>query len=131
MILGRILLRPVLRIADLLQPVDRATVQLFLNRDVAHRCGGTRTMPMLLARRKPDDIARAYFLDGTTVALHSAKARCNNQRLAERMRVPGGACTRLEGNERDAHARGVTRIMQWIDPHGTGKPIRRAFAGRL
>jgi hypothetical protein len=55
---------PVLRVADLFQPIDGLAVERFLNGDMRH--GGRRrgAVPVLLAGREPDDIAGADFLSG-------------------------------------------------------------------
>ena len=46
-------------------------------------------MPMLHARRKPDHIAWPH-LDRSTFALDPAEAGRDDQRLTERVGVPGG-----------------------------------------
>ena len=48
-------------------------------------------------------VTRPNFLDRPTVALHPAAARADDQRLSQRMRVPGGAGA---GFERDTGAAG-------------------------
>ena len=53
-------------------------------------------MPVLFARWKPHDVASAYLLDRTARVLHPPRACSHDQCLAERMRVPGGACSWLE-----------------------------------
>src|SRR3981081_1514138 len=53
-------------------------------------------MPMLFARRYPDDIARTDFVHRSALGLNPAYA-CNDvQRLSQRMCVPGGARPGLE-----------------------------------
>jgi hypothetical protein len=49
-------------------------------------------MPVLLARRKPDDITGTDFLDRAAIALRAAEPGDDDQRLPEWMSVPG--CTR-------------------------------------
>src|SRR5437660_12757512 len=77
----------VLLVGDLLHPVDDLAVELFLDGDVGHR--GTRrgAMPMLLAGRARNDVARTDDLDRPAPALHVAAAGGDDERLAERMRV--------------------------------------------
>ncbi len=58
-------------------------------------------MPMLHARRDPDGIARSDFLDPTTFSLHQADPLRDDQSLAKRMGVPGGA---RSGFKRDGGA---------------------------
>ena len=91
----------VLFIADLLHPVDGLAVERFLNGDVRHGRGRCGAVPVFLARRKPDDVARVYFLDRAALALRPTATGGNNQGLAQRVGVPGRASTRLE---RDACA---------------------------
>ena len=55
-------------------------------------------MPMLHAGRDPHGIAGPDLLNGAVPVLHAADTRYYDQRLTERMRVPGGARSRLEGD---------------------------------
>src|SRR5438876_1987293 len=96
--------------ADLFHPVHHFAVECFLNGDVRHRRGRRRAVPMLLVRRKPDYVAGANLFDGLAVALRPPKPRCNNQRLTEWMRMPGGAGARLEGNAGATDTRRLTRL---------------------
>src|SRR5215218_5413082 len=82
----------VLLVRHLLQPVDGAAVELFLDGDVRHRGCRARPVPVLLAGWEPHDVAGADFLDRPAVALRPAAAADNDQGLAERMGVPRGAC---------------------------------------
>ena len=70
--------RPILLVTDLFHPIDGFSVQGFLNGDVRHRRGCRRAMPVLLAGRKPDDIAGSDFLNWTALALHPAAASRND-----------------------------------------------------
>ena len=95
-------------VADLFHPVDGLAVELFLNGDMRHRRGRRGAMPVLLTRRKPDHITRPDFLDRPAPALHPAAARRDDQRLAQRVRVP---CGPGAGLERDAGRRNACRIV--------------------
>src|ERR1700683_245094 len=95
--------RPVLFAADLFHPIDGASVQRLLDGDMRHRGRRRRTVPMLLTGRKPDNIARPDFLPRAAPTLHPSEPGGDNQRLAERMRMPGGAGSRLECNACDAN----------------------------
>ena len=64
---------------------------------------GRRAVPVLLARREPDDVARPDLLDRPALALHAAAAGQHDQRLTERVRVPRRARAGLEGD--GAHRR--------------------------
>ena len=112
-------------VADLLQPFNVFAVQRFLHRGVRHRRGGRRAMPMLLARRKPDDVAGAYLLDRSAFALDPAEAGRDDQGLAERMGVPGGARTRLECHAGGADPRRFGRLKQRIEPNDAGEIFGR------
>ena len=82
---------PILLLAHLLHPIDRLAVELLLNGNVRHRgCGGC-AVPVLFAGGEPDDIAGPNLLDWPAVALCPAAAGRHDQRLAERVRVPGRA----------------------------------------
>ena len=65
----------VLLVADLFHPVDDLAVELFGDGDVAHRGRRRRAKPVLLAGRKPDNVAGADFLDWAAPALHPAATR--------------------------------------------------------
>jgi hypothetical protein len=85
-----------LRIGDVLQPLDVLAVEGLLNRDVGHGGGRRRAMPVFVPGRTPDDIARADLDNGLTLALRPAATGGDNQRLPQRMGVPGRARARLE-----------------------------------
>jgi hypothetical protein len=65
---------------------------------------------MLFSRLKPDDIARPNFLDGAAPWPHPANAGCNDQRLPERTRMPGGSRAGLESNVRTTTSRRISRL---------------------
>src|SRR3954468_17145749 len=89
--------RAVLRVGDVLHPVDHLPVERFLNGDVRHRRGGRRAVPVLLVRRAPDHVPGPDLLHRAPFALHEAEAGGDDERLAEWMGVPRGARTGLEG----------------------------------
>jgi hypothetical protein len=62
-------------VGDLLHPVDVLSVEGFLNGDVRHGRRRRSSVPMLEARRKPNDVAGADFFDGTAIALHPSEYR--------------------------------------------------------
>ncbi len=74
-----------------------------------------------LAGMVPDHVARANLFFRTTLALHPAAAGRDDQRLAQRMRVPGGASAGLEGYDRTADTRGIAASQRRVDPHGAVK----------
>ena len=92
----------VLFVADVFQPVHDFAVEGLGDGDVGHRGGWRRAMPVFFAGRKPDDVTGPDFLDGAAPSLRPAAAGCNDDGLTQRVRVPGGAGTRLEGDNRAA-----------------------------
>jgi hypothetical protein len=86
---------------------------------------------MFLAGRKPDDIARTDFFDRAALALHPTATGCDNQGLPERVRMPSGARTGLERDERPGKAGGLRRTEEGIDTHRAGEPVGGTFAGWL
>src|SRR6516162_1781909 len=103
--------RPVvLLVRDLFLPVNNFPIERFLNGDVRHCDRRTGAMPMLLSGFEPDDISRPDFFDGTAPFLSPADAGSHDQRLAERMRMPGGSCAGLKGNACAARTRGIGRL---------------------
>jgi hypothetical protein len=54
-------------VADLFHPVDGFAVEGFLDRDMSHRRGRRRAVPVPFARRKPDDVT--HRSDGNLEAL--------------------------------------------------------------
>src|SRR5882724_524876 len=119
----------ILRVADLLHPIDRTAVECFLNGDMAHRRGAGRAVPMLLAGFEPDHVAGTDFLDRATLALHPAEAGGDDQRLTKRMRVPRGASAGLEGDAGAANPRRLQGFDQGIDAHLACEIVRRSCAG--
>jgi hypothetical protein len=69
----------------------RNAVERLCNCDMAHRGGRSRAVPMFLARREPDDVTGADFLDRSAVALRPAPTGRDDKGLVERMRMPSGA----------------------------------------
>src|SRR5436190_2930248 len=123
--------RIVLFVADLLHPVDRLAVELLLNRDVRHRRCRRRPMPVLFASREPDDVAGTNLLDGTAPSLRASTTRRHDERLTERMRVPGRSRAWLERHPRAGAAHRGRRLEQRIDPDRPCKPVAGSFAGWL
>src|SRR5947199_10634202 len=103
-VLGR---RLVLFAPDLLHPGAGLAAEVFLDCDVSHGGGRRRAMPVLLARRAPDDVARSNHFDRTTPALHEPAAGRDDQGLTQRMGVPCGPGAWLK---RDAGSPRARRI---------------------
>jgi hypothetical protein len=101
---------PILFISNVLHPFDNFAVQRLLNSDMSHRGRRRGAVPVLFTRRKPNDITWPDFLDRAAPTLNPANAGRDDQRLTERMCMPGGAGTRLE---RDARATNTCRFRRF------------------
>src|SRR5512135_2691881 len=108
------MLFPVLFIAHLLQPLHRLAVETLLNRDVRHRRGRRRAVPVLLSRREPDHVAGPDLLDRPAPALRAAAPRRHDQGLAQGVGVPRGPRAGLERDGGAGHARRVGRLEQGV-----------------
>src|SRR6516164_10896466 len=91
------------------------------------RCG---TVPVLLVRRNPDDVAGFDLAHFATPALHAPGAGDHEQRLAERMRMPGGARTGLEAHQAGAHPRWRRRFDDRLLPNRAGEALSWSAACR-
>ncbi len=65
---------PILLVADFLHPVRYNVILSFLNRDMSNRSSWCCSVPVLLARGDPDDIARMNLFHRTTFTLHPARS---------------------------------------------------------
>jgi hypothetical protein len=83
---------------------------------------------MFLAGRKPDDITRTNFFDGSTPVLRPAIAGSDDECLAERVRMPCGTCARFEGDVRTDHTRRFGRREKRIDAYSAREPVCWAFS---
>jgi hypothetical protein len=92
----------VLLVAHVFHPLNVLAANFFLNGDVRHYGGRSRSMPVFLTRRNPDHISWPYFLDRTTPALDLASASRHDQDLTERTGMP---CRAGTGLKRDGGAR--------------------------
>jgi hypothetical protein len=84
---------------------------------------------MLLAGREIHDVAGPHLLYRTALALNAAKSEGDDDRLAERVRVPRGARAWLEGDRRAAQ--GTAALERGIDPNCAGELFLRPLARRL
>src|SRR5215831_11003140 len=78
----------------------------------ASACGRRRAVPVLFARREPDDVARPDLLDRPALALRETAAGRHDQCLSQRMRVPGRARAGLERDASAADARRIGRLEE-------------------
>jgi hypothetical protein len=86
---------------------------------------------MLLAGRKRNYIARPDFLDRAAPTLYPSHPCSDDQRLSQRMGVPGGAGTRLESHAGASAARGLWRLEERIYTNRAREIVRRTLSGRL
>jgi hypothetical protein len=78
---------------------------------------------VLFTGLEPDDIAGANLLDGTAFALSPTGSRCNDEGLAEWMRMP--CCSRawLKGYDGAADPRRIGGCERLIDAYCSSEPI--------
>ena len=113
------------------QPVGGLAIELFLNGNVCHGCSWGGSVPVLFTGREPDHVTRTDLLDRTAPNLSPAATTDDDQRLPQRMRVPGRARTRLKGHRgADGTGRGG-RLEQRVDAHRAGEVVGRAAARGL
>src|SRR4051812_22620956 len=80
----------VLVVADVLAPGHGAAALVaLLDGDVGHGAGGSSSVPVVLARLEEATIAGPNRFDGAVLALAVALALDHEDRLAERVGVPG------------------------------------------
>ncbi len=121
----------ILFVADLFQPVDHFAGERLGDGDMRHCRGRRGAVPMFLVGREPDHVAGPDLLDRASLALRPAAAGGDDQRLAQRVRVPGRAGARLEGDDRPADAGGIAPLERLVDADAAGEPFGRSFDGRL
>ena len=92
---------------------------------------GGGAVPVLLARREPDHVARPDLLDRAAPRAAPAAAGRHDQGLAQRVGVPCGAGAGLEGDAGAGGARRIGRLEQRVDAHRAGEPVGRTLAGWL
>src|SRR5215831_15828742 len=117
---------PVLLLADLLHPLNRLAVNPLLDGDVRHGGGRRGPVPVLLARREPHHIPGPDLLARTAPALGPAAAGGDDERLAQRVRVPRRAGAGLECDAGADRAPRPRRFEQRINPHRTREVLRRS-----
>ena len=110
-------------VRHVLHPIDEFAVFLLLNRDMGHRRGRSRSVPVPFIWREPDHISRMDLLYPPAFALCPAAARRHDQRLTERVRMPGSSRTWLERHARARNQRGVRRSKERINANRPRKPV--------
>lgn len=74
-------------------------------------------MPVACLRRDPDNVTRTDFLTWAAFLLHVADAGSDNERLPQRMGMPGRARTGFEGHRATADAGRVVTLEQAINTY--------------
>src|SRR5205085_1051462 len=105
----------VLLVGDVLEPIHGLAIELLLHGDVRHRDSWRRAVPVLFTRGEPHDVTGANLFDGSAPALDAAGPGCHDQRLTERMGVPGRARGWLECHPRTRSSGGSGGLKQRID----------------
>src|SRR2546430_3448136 len=118
----------VLFAAHLFHPAHDLPVEFLLDGEVRQRAVWRGTVPMFLSGRTRDHIPGMNLFDGTSPALHEATTRRHDERLTQRMGVPGRAGSRLERDVRTLRATRSGCLEQRLDTHLSGEPSRRSFA---
>jgi hypothetical protein len=109
----------------MLHPVDHLAILSLLNGNVRHGRTLCGSVPVLLIGREPDHISWMDFLDRVAFSLCPPAACGNNERLSERMRVPGRPRTRLKCDT----CTGDQRLC-YVDGHNLGIAHRLDIAHR-
>lgn len=88
-------------------------------------------VPVFFPRRDPHHVAGPDNLDRSAFALNPAAAGGDDQRLAQRVAVPGGAGARLECDRAAGDVSGLRSREERVDPHRAGEPFGRPLCGGL
>src|SRR5258708_31208049 len=92
---------------------------------------GRGAIQMLAAGGNPPPSAGRISHSGPPPPPPPPKPACDNQRLTQRVSVPGGSSARLERDTGARHARRCRSLEQTINAHRADKPIGRPFFGWL
>src|SRR5205085_6070608 len=117
----------VLLVADVVAPRDDAALIVgLLHGGVGHEPLRRGAVPVILARLEEDAIARADHLDLAATALAEADALGDPDRLAVRVRVPGGSRSRREVDAARGDPRRLRRRRDRVDEDRAGEPVARS-----
>ena len=108
-------------------PIDKNPVDSFCYGDVCHGGYGCRSVPVPVVGWAPNHVARSDFDRRFTFALCPATTGGDDQRLPERMCVPGCAGAGLEGNVPAGHAARCRRDDQGVSAHIAGEIVCRGL----
>src|SRR5258707_57628 len=98
---------------------------------VAHKVVGRGAVPMPLAGRGVDDVARADLGAVTAAGLHESASLGDVEGLADGVGVPRGAGGGSEADGADPDPGGFLAARDAVDPDVSGEPFGRALRGRL
>ena len=98
---------------------------------MCHGGSGRCTMPVLDARRNPNNIALANYLNRAVPLLNPANAIGHDQDLTQRMGVPCRSCSGLERNLAPGRTGRFLRIEKRLDANRPREAIRSACDGLL
>ncbi len=93
------------RVADLSSPFGLGlvvSVDTLGHREMGHEVIRRRAVPVPLVRSGEDDVAGTNGVDPVTAGLDESLSLGDVQRLTECVRVPGGACPRIEPDRVDS-----------------------------
>src|SRR3954452_5443676 len=120
----------VLLVGDVLTPGDRAAgLVVLLHGDMRHETVWSRAVPVVLAGLEENAVAGMDGLDRAALALAAADALGDEDRLAVRVGVPGGAGAGREMHERGGEGGGAGRGGDGVDVDVAGEPVGRALLG--
>src|SRR6185295_17540168 len=118
----------VLLVADVLAPGHGAAgLVVLVHGDVGHEAVRGGAVPVVLARREEHAVAGADLFDRAAFALAAADALGDEDRLAVRVGVPGGARARREVHERGGEGRRRLGRGDRVDVDVAGEPVGRAL----
>lgn len=117
----------ILFVADVFHPIHHLAVQSFLNGNVSHGHSRGGPVPVLFSRREPNHVSGVDFFCRAAFPLDPSTTCRDNQRLSERMCMPGGARSRLKCDAGASNKAGVGCLKKRVDTYDTGKPVCRTF----
>src|SRR4051794_41753344 len=117
-------------VGDVVEPGDDLTLLVrLLHCDVGHEPVGSRAVPVLFAGLDVDDVAGPNLLDLAAATCDEADAVGDVQRLASRVRVPGGTRTWSKPDVGAADRGLFVGVADAVDVDGAAEPVLRADGG--
>src|SRR4051794_16680481 len=120
----------VLLVGDVATPGDGAAALVaLLHGNVEHEAVRRGAVPVVLARLEEDTVARADLFDRAALALAAADAFGDEDRLAVRVRVPGGAGTGCEVHRGGGEGGRAGGRGDGVDVDVAGEPVAGPLLG--